>query len=116
MTVLLRKTLRFPRRKLTQVVSTFREKWGTSHLSPVCAAGESPTEVTALRQYTHMGRPFGSAEFVRRLEHSTLRLLTPGRAGLPKKPLPISSNTGPSSPHREEKWGTSPVSRFSRGF
>jgi putative transposase len=66
------------------------KRWTTAEWREHLAAGESPTDVTALRQYTHTGRPLGSAEFVAALERSTLRPLIPRKAGRPKKPAPDS--------------------------
>jgi putative transposase len=68
--------------------------WTMAEWREHLAAGESTTEVTALRQYTHTGRPLGSAEFVAALERSTLRPLIPRRAGRPKKPLVDSKQDG----------------------
>src|SRR5271155_2231219 len=49
------------------------------------AAGESPSEVSALRRCTHTGRPLGTSEFVAALEQTTLRYLAPRKGGRPKK-------------------------------
>jgi len=72
----------------------WRKRWTMAEWRDHLAAGESPTDVTALRQYTHTGRPLGSAEFVADLEHSTLRPLLPRKPGRPKKPLPDSNQGG----------------------
>jgi putative transposase len=63
----------------------WRKRWTVAEWRKQLAAGESPAHATALRQYTHTGRPLGSAEFVAGLEASTLRALTPRKAGRPKK-------------------------------
>ena len=63
----------------------WRKRWTVAEWREYLGAGESETEVMALRQYTHTGRPLGSAEFVAALEHTTLRPLVPRKPGRPKK-------------------------------
>jgi putative transposase len=75
-------------------IEGWRKRWTTAEWREHLAAAESSTEVAALRQYTHTGRPLGSAEFVAALEHSTLRPLTPRKVGRPKKPVPNSDQDG----------------------
>jgi putative transposase len=70
------------------------KRWTAAEWREHLAEGESASDVTALRQYTHTGRPLGSAEFVAALEHSTLRPLIPRKAGRPKKPIPDSKQDG----------------------
>jgi len=65
----------------------WRKRWTVPEWREYLAAGELPTERTALRQYTHTGRPLGSAEFVMALEGSTSRSLVPRKAGRPRKPV-----------------------------
>jgi putative transposase len=72
----------------------WRKRWTMAEWREHLAAGESPTDMTALRQYAHTGRPLGSAEFVAALERSTLRPLTPRKVGRPKNPLPDSKQDG----------------------
>jgi hypothetical protein len=60
------------------------ERWMVAEWRQHLAAGESPSRLATLRQYTHTGRPLGSEKFVADLEHSTLRALTPRKAGRPK--------------------------------
>jgi putative transposase len=72
----------------------WRKRWTMADWREYLAAGESPSDVTALRRYTHTGRPLGSAEFVAALEYSTLRSLTPQKPGRPKKPLRDSDQGG----------------------
>jgi hypothetical protein len=62
----------------------WRERWMVAEWRQHLAAGESPSRLATLRQYTHTGRPLGSEKFVADLEHSTLRALTPRKAGRPK--------------------------------
>jgi REP-associated tyrosine transposase len=63
----------------------WRRRWTVAEWSSYLTAGESQTELTALRQCTHTGRPLGTPEFVAALEKSTLRLLAPRKGGRPKK-------------------------------
>jgi putative transposase len=63
----------------------WRKRWTAAEWREHLVAGESPTDVAALRQYTHTGRPLGSAEFVAALERFTLRPLSPRKPGRPKK-------------------------------
>ena len=63
----------------------WRKRWTMAEWREYLADGESSADAKALRQYTHTGRPLGSAEFVADLERSTLRALIPRRAGRPKK-------------------------------
>lgn len=72
----------------------WRKRWTIAEWREHLAAGELPTDMTALRQYTHTGRPLGSAEFVAALERSTLRPLSPRKAGRPRKPLRDSKQDG----------------------
>ena len=64
----------------------WRKRWSVAAWGEYLAAGESPTEVSALRQCTHTGRPLGTAKFVAALEQTTLRQLAPQKGGRPKKP------------------------------
>jgi putative transposase len=72
----------------------WRKRWTEAEWREHLGAGESATEVRALRQYTHTGRPLGSAEFVAGLEHSTLRALSALKVGRPKKPAGDSRQDG----------------------
>jgi hypothetical protein len=58
------------------------------------AAGEAQSELGALRQCTHTGRPLGSSEFVTGLEATLMRPLAPRKGGRPKKPVADSSQNG----------------------
>jgi putative transposase len=75
-------------------MARWRKRWTAAEWGQHLAAGESPSDVAALRQYTHTGRPLGSAEFVAALEHSTSRPLTPRKAGRPRKPSRDSKQNG----------------------
>jgi putative transposase len=72
----------------------WRQRWTIAEWREHLAAAESPADATTLRQYTHTGRPLGSAEFVAALEHSTLRALLPRKPGRPRKPLPDPAHDG----------------------
>ena len=62
------------------------KRWTVAEWAGYLAAGDSSTEVTALRRFTHTGRPLGNAAFVAALEQSTLRLLAPRKRGRRQKP------------------------------
>jgi putative transposase len=72
----------------------WRKRWTAAEWREHLAAGESASDVSALRQYTHTGRPLGSAEFVEVLERSMLRPLIPRKGGRPKKPLRDAKQDG----------------------
>ena len=65
----------------------WQKRWTVAAWIRHLADGESPDEVTALRQFTHTGRPLGAAPFVAQLEQSTLRLLAPRKRGRRQKPV-----------------------------
>lgn len=46
-------------------------------------AGESESEIRSVRECTHTGRPLGTEEFVKELEASTQRVLSPRKGGRP---------------------------------
>jgi len=71
-----------------------RKRWTVAEWRDHLVAGESPAGIAALRQYTHTGRPLGSAEFVEALERSALRPLAARKAGRPKKPSSDSRQDG----------------------
>ena len=64
----------------------WRQRWTTAKWTEFLAAGESQTDLAALRQCTHTGRPLGTTDFVASLEQSTLRSLAPRMGGRPKRP------------------------------
>ncbi|MGH9498027.1 MAG: transposase [Terriglobales bacterium] len=76
--------LAFPQTRLD--LEVWQRRWSAEEWVEFLAAGESPTELTALRQFTHNGRPLGSAAFVAALEQSTQRLLAPRNRGRRPKP------------------------------
>ena len=72
----------------------WRKRWMTAEWREHLATEESPAETIKLRQFTHTGRPLGSAKFVAALEHSTVRSLTPRKPGRPRKAFPDSRQDG----------------------
>jgi len=64
----------------------WQERWTVAGWSEYLAARESQTDVNALRQCTHTGRPLGTPEFTAALEQTTSRRLAPRKGGRPKKP------------------------------
>jgi putative transposase len=64
----------------------WQKRWTVEEWKNQLAAEESQSELTALRQFTHTGRPLGTPEFVAALEHSTLRPLAPRKRGRRPKP------------------------------
>jgi putative transposase len=60
-------------------------RWTVSEWRAFVSAAETSDDLNALRQFTHTGRPLGSAEFVAALEEQTRRTLAPRRAGRPKR-------------------------------
>lgn len=72
----------------------WRKLWTPPEWSKYLTAAESQTDLTALRQCTHTGRPLGTPEFVAALEESTRRLLAPRKRGRPKKSSPDAKQHG----------------------
>ena len=62
------------------------KRWTVTEWQRYLAEGVTESEVTALRQCTHTGRPLGTEDFVAQLEKVTLRSLAPQKGGRPKKP------------------------------
>jgi len=60
-------------------------RWSAAEWVEFLAGAESDEDLTALRQFTHTGRPLGNAAFVAELERSTMRLLAPRKRGRRKK-------------------------------
>ena len=61
------------------------KRWTLTEWRRFLTKGTSESEVSALRQCTHTGRPLGGEEFVTELEKKTLRPLAPQKGGRPKK-------------------------------
>jgi putative transposase len=57
------------------------KRWSATEWKQYLRGGESQSELAALRQFTHTGRPLGSDEFVAGLEQSTARPLARRKAG-----------------------------------
>jgi|SRR5579863_5207393 putative transposase len=64
----------------------WQKRWTVTAWSEYLAAGESQSEISALRRCTHTGRPLGTTEFVAALEQTTMRQLAPRKGGRPPKP------------------------------
>jgi putative transposase len=61
----------------------WQSRWDVSSWREYLAAGEDESEIAAVRQCTHTGRPLGTEEFVRDLEAAAKRLLAPRKGGRP---------------------------------
>ena len=72
----------------------WRKRWTVADWREYLCARESQTDLTALRQYTHTGRPLGTPDFVASLERSTLRRLVPRKGGRPKNSSTDSTQQG----------------------
>jgi putative transposase len=62
----------------------WNKRWSTQTWREYLSNGETDSEIAAIRQCTHSGRPLGSNEFVHALEQTTLRRLVPQRGGHPQ--------------------------------
>ena len=72
----------------------WRKRWTVAEWSGYLSATEAQTEISALRQNTHTGRPLGTPEFITALEQSTLRPLAPRKGGRPTKTATDSRQHG----------------------
>src|ERR1700690_36453 len=72
-------------------LESWQKRWTVDAWIGYLADGESPDEVTALRQFTPTGRPLGDAPFVAQLEQATLRLLAPRKRVRHQKPVADSN-------------------------
>ena len=86
----------------------WQKRWSVAEWREHLAARESATDVGALRQCTHTGRPLGTSEFVARLEQTTSRPLAPRKGGRPKTPLPIPRKTASPLLRKLRKLGNVP--------
>jgi putative transposase len=66
-------------------MEAWNERWDVARWREYLQTEESASELRAMRQSTHTGRPLGSEEFVRALEERTERTLAPRRGGRPAK-------------------------------
>jgi putative transposase len=60
------------------------QRWSAETWREYLAAGETESEIAAIRQCTHSGRPLGGSEFIHDLEQTTLRRLLPQKGGRPR--------------------------------
>jgi len=67
-------------------MAPWREHWSVASWREFLSAGETESELAAIRQCTHTGRPLGTKEFVKRLEEATRRQLEPSKSGGRSKP------------------------------
>ncbi len=65
-------------------MSAWRRQWSEASWRKFLEQGEADSELRALRQCTHSGRPLGPAEFTEALEQRTHRRLTPSQGGRPR--------------------------------
>jgi len=65
-------------------MSAWRRQWSEASWRKFLEQGEAESELRALRQCTHSGRPLGPAEFTEALEQHTHRRLTPSKGGRPR--------------------------------
>jgi hypothetical protein len=63
----------------------WQTRWTAGEWRQFLLAGDSPSDLAALRQCTHTGRPLGTPDFVVAVEASTSRQLAPRKAGRPSK-------------------------------
>jgi putative transposase len=62
-----------------------RDHWSEATWRKFQEAGETESDLFALRRCTHTGRPLGPAEFVQRLEQGAHRRLVPQKGGRPRR-------------------------------
>jgi putative transposase len=67
-------------------METWRRQWSMETWQAFLKAGQTESELAALRQCTHTGRPLGTAEFIQSLEQATRRQLAPQKGGRPATP------------------------------
>ena len=71
----------------------WRSRWTSAQWQDYLAVGESESQLSAIRQHTHTGRPLGSTEFVRDLEAATQRQSAPQKRG-PREKITIDHRQG----------------------
>ena len=62
-------------------MAIWRERWSASEWRSYLGNEVAESEITAIRQCTHTGRPFGTTEFIKALEPATQRQLAPQKGG-----------------------------------
>jgi putative transposase len=65
-------------------MSMWGRAWSEAGWRQFLEQGETESELRAIRQYTHSGRPWGPAEFTEEIEQRTHRRLTPSKGGRPR--------------------------------
>ncbi len=65
-------------------LSAWKRRWSNESWKEYLAGGEKQSEIAAIRQCTHTGRPLGAESFLRSLEDATQRRLAPQKGGRPK--------------------------------
>ena len=66
-------------------MGAWKDRWNISSWQEYLKAGNAESEITAIRQCTHTGRPLGTEEFIRTLEGQMQRQLAPQKGGRPGK-------------------------------
>jgi putative transposase len=66
----------------------WQDYWTAGEWRAYLASGGAESEIAAIRQCTHTGRPLGTQEFIHALEESTQRRLVPQKGGRPEKTRP----------------------------
>jgi putative transposase len=66
-------------------MSTWRQSWSEASWRKFLEERETESELRAIRRSTYSGRPLGPKAFTQALERQTLRRLTPGARGRPRK-------------------------------
>jgi putative transposase len=74
-------------------MESWRKVWSCKSWKEFLSVGQTNSQLAAIRQCTHTGRPLGSAEFIEQLERATSRQLAPRKGGRPAK-TKINSNQG----------------------
>ena len=62
-------------------IEQWQDHWSTSSWRAYLAAGETQSELAAIRHCTYTGRPLGTEEFVKQTEKSTRRRLAAQKGG-----------------------------------
>jgi putative transposase len=65
-------------------IEPWQHHWSENTWRTYLAAGEKQSDLAAIRHCTYTGRPLGTTEFIRQLEHSTQRRLAAQKGGHPR--------------------------------
>ena len=68
-------------------LNLWREHWTLGRWRDFLGEGQTESQLAAIRQSTHTGRPLGSPEFIEVLERTTSRRLSPQKGGRPAKSI-----------------------------